>query len=160
MGTFIFLNLLKSRLLLGCSFLKRVKIFILTNIHFKCFFTIRCHSVVANCHSATIKNYFRIFLSHKVLFEFKYNHFKYLYPYIHSHSNTFKMVNSFRPFQMEISKMLTMTVNNKLNWFIAKNLHVMPRWVDIGAVGLLFWNFYFKMVISKQLFANYRLFYH
>ena len=51
----------------------------------------------------------------KYYFNLKSNHFKCFHPNTHFHSNTFKIVNSFCPFQMGMGKMATMVINNYQN---------------------------------------------
>ena len=91
------------------SFPKIVKMVTLSNtyFHFNTFKMV--NSATVNCHSATVKSHFRFFYLTKHYFNFKSNHFKFLYLNTHSHSNTFKMVNSFYQFQIRMG----MTINKQ-----------------------------------------------
>ena len=93
-------------------FLKMVKIILLnTHSHFNTFKMVKIATV--NCHSTTVKSHFKIFFYlTKHYFNIKSNNFKCLHPNTHSHSNTFKIVNSFCLFQIRINKMAKITVNN------------------------------------------------
>ena len=59
---------------------------------------------IQNVNSVIVKSYFKFLLFHKIYFNFKSKHFKCLYPNTHSHSNTFKIINSFYTFHLEWSK--------------------------------------------------------
>ena len=56
---------------------------------------------------------FEFFYHTTYYFNFKYNNFKCLYLNTHSHSNIFKMINSFCSFQMRINKIVKITINKQ-----------------------------------------------